>query len=176
MLRTNRIDYRYSAEWRSVRFLLAARDGNSTTLRNLLPAVDCDVRDDVGRTALMLAAAMAQNECIKILLPLIDARLVDNESWTALMRAAVHHSSTCPDKRLDCLKQLLPYSNVDALNCSGSNALMLAIKSENVLAIKFLATYTNLTVMNTKGQTAHDLALQHGLGELSNLLRFEKRR
>lgn len=176
MLRTPRIDYRYTAEWRAARFLLAARDGNITALKNLLPVINCNVRDDLGRTGLMLAAAMAQNDCLKILLPVIDARLVDSESWTALMRAAVHHSSTCLDKRLDCIKLLLPFSNVNALNCLGSNALMLAIKSENILAIEFLAAHTNLALMNTKGQTAYDLAVEHGLCEFSGLLKFEENR
>lgn len=150
-----------SNDWKTARFFSSARDGKYKVLRSLIPQVDCTLRDYDGRTALMHAAAMAQSQCVQILLPVIDARLCDHDSFTALMRAAIHHPLTCPAQRLDCLAQLLPHSDADAVNASGSNALMLAIKSGNTIGARFLLSHTNLANTNRRGQTANELMVLH---------------
>lgn len=139
-------------------FLAAARAGELKRLKNLIPFVNLLNRDAEGRTALMLSAGMGHDHCVEFLLTLIDPKLVDAEKWTALMRAAVLVSNTCPVRRLNCLKLLVPYSEVNAANTYGSTALMCAIKSSYALGVEYLAMHSNLSLVNAKGQSALDLA------------------
>lgn len=139
-------------------YLAAARAGELVRLKSLLPLVNALCRDSEGRTALMLSAGMGHDRCVEFLLSKIDPKLVDDEKWTALMRAAVFVPHTSPLKRLNCLKLLVPYSDVDAANTYGSTALMCAIKSNYALGVEYLAMHSSLRLVNAKGQSAYDLA------------------
>lgn len=107
----------------------------------------------------MLSAGMGHDQCVEFLLSQIDPMLVDTEKWTALMRAAVLVSNTCPVRRLNCLKLLVPHSELDAVNTYGSTALMCAIKSSYALGVEYLAIHSNLSLVNANGQSALNLAI-----------------
>lgn len=139
-------------------FLVAARAGELDRVKSLIPLVNLLYRDAEGRTALMLSAGMGHDRCVAFLLSRIDPKLVDDEKWTALMRAAVFLPNTSPLKRLNCLKLLVPYSDVDAANTYGSTALMCAVRSRYTLGVEYLARHSSLHLLNAKGQSAYDLA------------------
>ena len=81
------------------------------------------------------------------------ARLQDQRQSTPLMLAAINH-------HVECLKLLLPHSDVDAQNNDGNTALMMAFHGQCLEAARILIPLSNLDLVDLEGRDALFMATQ----------------
>ncbi|WP_167040747.1 ankyrin repeat domain-containing protein [Burkholderia sp. Ax-1724] len=137
-----------------VELLLAAiesRPGGSRQ-RRLAPTL----RDDWGRTPLILAAQTGSVECVRLLLPTSEPNAMDSDGRTALMWAAKEANAGA----VECLKALLPASDAGKKDRRGKTALHLAASGGWPEAVELLAPLSDPLAVDKEGKSAFDLALE----------------
>lgn len=154
----------------STLLMLAAREGNADTVKELLkhrPKVS--LRNVAGDSALMMAVLKGEGRIVDMLL---DAGAeLNHDGWTPLMYAAF-------EGRAELVDRLLARgADPAALAPNKSNALMLAARNGHAEAVRrLLRTKVDLDQKNDAGFTAETWALENGNTDIAELLRAERSR
>lgn len=90
------------------------------------------------RTPLMWAAMSASAARVKILAPVSDAREQDDHGNSALMLLLQNVRQKSKKQALECLREILPLSEVNARAKNGDTALKIAVWGENKDAARLL--------------------------------------
>lgn len=129
------------------------KPGHTECLKTLLPLVDQNAVNLDGNTLLHCAAIAANEESVSLLIPVCGIDRPDNKGWTPLMMAAFSgldnicklliragastsnrdvSSERCAlmlaieENRVECVKTLLPFSDIRACDFDGLTPLALA--------------------------------------------------
>jgi len=144
--------------------MLSFRTENTQVLEQLIAAgAAVNARDLQGQTALRLAVDADNTEAVRLLLDSgADPNTPDNKGWTPLMNA------TTPEVAQALIKR---GANVNATNCDGETALMIAAEFGSPDLVKtLLAAHPELGVRSKAGHTALDLAKSMGKRDVARLL------
>lgn len=127
----------------------AAYQGNLDAIKKLIPTIDVNIQNDMGKTALMIAVLKDHVDVVKYLLeiPNIDLNLQDEVGWTALILAVLKGKDTM-------VKLLLtvPTIDVNVQTKEGFTALMEAASNCRVKMIKLLLQSPNID-LNIQSKT-----------------------
>lgn len=154
----------------------AVGEGNLETVKKLVPLINVNVQNDIGKTALMLAAIKDHSDVVKYLLrvPGIDPNIQDGGGWTALVWAINQNNE-------NMVKLLLqaPHININDQDNSGFTPLIRASwqGDENMVKLLLRIPGINLNLQTKidftcywRGSTALMVAAQKGYDAVVNLL------
>lgn len=100
-----------------------------------------------------------------------DANERDNNAWTPLMIATSYLSDGCSPETLSPLIE--HGAELDAQNCDGSTALMIAAENGNNEAVKYLLSKgADPGLKNNDGLTAYQIAERKGHNEATDILQL----
>jgi ankyrin repeat protein len=148
---------------RAAVLVAAAREGEVTTVRDLLArGVSASAVDASGSSALMAAAANGHLDCVHALLQAgADANARDPSGRTALM-------SACANRQVEIVRKLLAAkAEVNAQDAEGKTALILAASVGSVEVVQaLLESSADVRVASSPGGTALLAAIRGGHGEI----------
>lgn len=150
--------------------MIAVNNGNQKLVERLIEwesTLNCEIKDEYGRTPLLIAAMENEWGIVKVLLDAgAKATVKDKSDYTPLMHAVVAFNK----KRLDIsgfteILDSVDSNSMELKNNQGDTALMLAIKIKNWHAVKMLIEHgSQLNEKNNRiGYTAETL-----LGTIAN--------
>lgn len=132
----------------------AAYQGNLDAIKKLIPTIDVNIQNDMGKTALMIAVLKDHVDVVKYLFetPNIDVNLQDPEGWTALILAVIKG-----DETMVKLLLTVPTINVNAQTTEGFTALMEAASRsrKNIVKILLQSPNINLNIQSKTGMFLH---------------------
>lgn len=158
--------------------IYAARAGHDECVSLLLPVSDLTLTTYTGYTALMMAAERGHSKCIEQLSAGSDMNAQDRSNgWTALMWASRVNRDPAglnpSGDYVECIKTLMPLSNVNARDDKGWTALMIASNWGNQACVEALISASDATLVDHDGQSALMLAAKNGHTEcVEKLLPF----
>jgi ankyrin repeat protein len=138
----------------------ASEKGNLDIVKILIPFVRVNARNDKGMTALMVAALNSKKEVVKLLLANdaeVNAR--DNDGMTAMDNAVGHKeiteilenaismlnmrfiSSAQIGNLKDTQRYIQKYANIDAIDPTGSTALILACQNGHIKVVEYILSH-----------------------------------
>lgn len=158
------LDFNKSNDESWTAIMIACRYDNSEIIEELIncPEIDVDVnlRDNSGKSALLIAAKWGNTKSIEILLregAKIDAQ--DNDGWSALMYASRFSFSTSSFATVKLLVN--SGANLDLRNNNGWTALMLATRFSIIKTSRFLLkSGANINIINNHGQKLKDIVIE----------------
>ncbi|KDO24159.1 hypothetical protein SPRG_10586 [Saprolegnia parasitica CBS 223.65] len=150
--------------------LVAATTGQMEVVKLLLqqPAIDCNVTDELGISALMLAADGGHANIVERLLqhPDVDCNMQDCQGITALISATMSGHADIVE-----LLALHPATNLDLCEKEhGATALMVACQEGYIDIVEILAPKADKTIKNKDGYTARDFAEAFGHEDIVEVL------
>ena len=118
---------------------------------SLLPAVDVNTPDGLGRSALLWAAYHGHTDCLSLLLPLSDPTQTDLYG-----RSAFHWASSYG--HVECLTLLLPTAHPCQTDNNGLTALHSAAQKGHSDCVAFLLPFSDLSLRTHTFHTPLQLA------------------
>jgi len=141
--------------------MLAAKSGRPEWAKKLLPGSDFCAVDAKGNTALMHAADALAVDCAFMLAPLGDANAIDKTQKRTALMMAIGKSSVDAAKAAQCVKALLPFSNLEIRDGLDETALMQAARHGTVEIVRALLPACDARAATRDGVTALMIATQN---------------
>lgn len=154
----------------NLEWLLAAKNGDILTIKQLISEVNSSVADTIGKTALIRACQYGHLELVHYLLATknIDINIQDKSGKTALMHAIIKD-------HLNIVGLLLSkdFIDINIQDEEGKTALMWAVQKGNVEIVQLILKYIDidLYLKNRKALTAFKLAERKGEAKIASLIR-----
>lgn len=148
--------------------ILAAREGNTETVKALLPfKPKLSHRNLAGDSALMLATLRGSLDLVDLLVA--AGAEFDHDGWTPLIYAAF-------EGHLELVERFLALgANVNALAPNGSNAIMFAARNGHMPVVqRLLQTPIDLEQKNDRGFTAETWALSNKNTDIVDAINAER--
>jgi len=161
LLNQPNIDINHLADYQDRSALMfAAEQDNCTIVKDLLamPHININDKNSLESTALIIAAKHGHVNVAKILLSsqAMNINMKDSLGDTALIRAIENEHQEMAHLLIDNKK-----SDLDITNKEGNTALLIAIRKQQITIVKkLLDAGADITIVNSKGETASTLATQ----------------
>ncbi|MGB8367406.1 MAG: ankyrin repeat domain-containing protein [Candidatus Babeliales bacterium] len=156
------------------KFLKAAEKGKISALTKAINAgADVNTRNQMGKTALMLAAINGNQEAVTLLLnnPVIDVNLQDNSGKTALMLAINTDHPAIAELLIKYPRTNLDLQDRNSQDKKKWTALMLAVLKGYPNIVRLLIKRgANPNKETFRGQTALEYAVEYNRPEVVKLL------